>query len=110
MSNPFVFVKLSVAKESESYMLDTIKARLESLNPSHLELRDDSHKHAGHAEAKAHGGSHFAVFIVASCFEDQPAVQRHRLVYAALGDAFTPGGIHALQIKALTPAEWKERT
>ncbi|MBI1363383.1 MAG: BolA/IbaG family iron-sulfur metabolism protein [Proteobacteria bacterium] len=90
-------------------MLDAIKASLQSLRPTHLEVRDDSHKHAGHAGAREHGGSHFALFIVSEAFDGKPLVARHRMVYAALDGAFAPGGIHALQIRALTPAEWKEK-
>jgi BolA protein len=90
-------------------MLDTLKARLQNLAPVYLDVRDDSHKHAGHAEAKAHGGSHFALVIVAPCFEGKPLVHRHRMVYAALEGVFAPGGVHALQIKALTPTEWEQK-
>ena len=71
-------------------------------SPVSLEIEDDSHKHAGHASAK--GGGHFNVAIVAEAFAGKSLIQRHRMVYAALGDAME-SEIHALSIKAKSPAE-----
>ena len=80
-----------------------IRERLEeALSPQRLEIRDDSHRHAGHEGAKA--GGHYSVTIVAGVFEGKSLVQRHRLVYQAVGDRMQQG-IHALSIKALTPEE-----
>lgn len=70
--------------------------------PQFLQITDESHKHAGHASAK--GGGHFVVEIVADAFEDKSLIQRHRLVYDAMGNAME-SEIHALSIKASTPAE-----
>lgn len=73
-----------------------------ALAPVQLELRDDSHHHAGHA---GHGGAgHFAVRIVSEQFRGLNLVQRHRLVYAAVADLM-PGEIHALSIQAHAPDE-----
>jgi len=75
----------------------------EQLAPERLEIVDDSSKHAGHAGARS-GGGHFAVTIVSKRFEGLNAIQRHRLVYEALGDLMKTD-IHALSVRALTPEE-----
>jgi len=75
-----------------------------ALSPAHLEVIDNSAKHAGHAGARAEGESHFAVIVVSSAFEGQNRVQRQRMVYAALADEMA-NDIHALELKTLTPEE-----
>ena len=50
-------------------------------------------------------GQHFEALIVSPLFEGKRLVQRHQLVYAALGDRMR-AEIHALSMKTLTPAEW----
>ncbi len=75
------------------------------LQPTHLNIEDDSHRHAGHAGA-ADGRGHFNVQIVSLAFEGKLPIARHRLVYAALGDMMTTD-IHALSIEARTPEEAK---
>ena len=80
-----------------------IRERLNAVfAPQHLEIVDESHKHAGHAQAG--GAGHFAVEIVADAFAGKNLIQRHRLVYDALGDIMNTE-IHALSIKASAPAE-----
>lgn len=74
----------------------------ETLNPTRLEIIDDSAAHAGHTSAR--GGGHYHVIIVATIFEGKSLVQRHQLVYNALGDLMKQQ-IHALGIHALTPNE-----
>lgn len=86
----------------------TRAGRLESrlraaLQPSELQVIDDSHLHAGHAGA-AGGHGHFTVLIVSERFAGQPVVRRHRLVYEAVGDMMQTD-IHALSITALAPGE-----
>lgn len=75
----------------------------EAFTPSKIEVRDDSHRHAGHEGAKS-GGGHFAVTIVAPQFQGKNAVQRHQMIYQALGDMMKKE-IHALSIQALAPDE-----
>lgn len=72
--------------------------------PSSLDIQDDSAKHAGHAGARS-GGGHYNVNIVASAFAGKPLIERHRMVYAALGDAMRENVIHALSIQAKAPDE-----
>ena len=49
-------------------------------------------------------GQHFQALIVSSAFEGKSRVQRHQLVYRALGDRMREE-IHALSMQTLTPAE-----
>jgi acid stress-induced BolA-like protein IbaG/YrbA len=51
-------------------------------------------------------GRHFDALVVAAAFEGKSRVQRHQLVYRVLGERMR-GEVHALSIKALTPAEWR---
>ena len=81
-----------------------IRERLQAaLAPEHIEIIDDSARHAGHAGARG-GGGHFILNIVSPAFEGRSLLERHRLVYDALGDAMHTE-IHALSIRAQTPGE-----
>ncbi len=77
-------------------MTDCITA---SLQPSSLEIIDDSASHAGHAGAKT-GKGHFILKIKSDAFEDKSILEQHRMIYAALGDLMTTD-IHALTIQVL---------
>lgn len=88
-------------------MNDRIRARLETLEPQHLELVDESAKHHGHAGWREGGETHFRLTLVSSAFEGLTKVQRQRMVYGALSKEFEDG-LHALSISALTPAEHDE--
>ena len=88
----------------EQTRVERIRSRLqEALAPTRLDIVDDSHLHAGHAGAQS-GKGHFSVHIVASGFENQTPIARHRLVYKALAELME-SDIHALSIRALTPGE-----
>ncbi len=80
-----------------------IRSALDALDPLSLDIRDDSHKHAGHAGARD-GRGHFSVHLVSARFEGLPPLRRHRLVYDALGQLMETD-IHAVAIRARTPAE-----
>ncbi len=51
------------------------------------------------------GGDHFEVRVVSNAFEGRSLVERHKMVYAALGAAVDGHTIHALALKTLTPAQ-----
>ncbi len=88
-----------------SERVDRIRTALQSaLQPERLDIVDDSAAHAGHAGALQSGGGHFSAYIVADAFAGKSAVQRHQLVYKALGELMQTD-IHALAIKALAPDE-----
>jgi BolA protein len=79
-----------------------IRTRLQAaLEPDALEVIDDSHRHAGHAGARD-GRGHFQVRILARRFAGKKTVERHRMVYAALGSLMQTD-IHALGLVALSP-------
>ncbi|HZR69506.1 MAG TPA: BolA family protein [Burkholderiales bacterium] len=81
----------------------TIRERLAALEPTSVDLEDESGRHAGHEGAKG-GGRHFRLKIVSARFAGRPARERHRMVYAALGDLIGRE-IHALAIAARAPDE-----
>ena len=81
-----------------------IGRRLEAaLQPQLIEVIDESHQHIGHAGARD-GRGHFKLFIVSSRFAGLKQVQRHRLVYQALGELMQTD-IHAMAIEARAPDE-----
>lgn len=87
--------------------MDTIRERLAlALLPDDLSLVDESHKHVGHAGARD-GRGHFALTIVSAAFEGKSPIERHRQVYAALGELMHTD-IHALSMKAYAPSELKQ--
>ncbi len=72
----------------------------------HIEIEDDSHLHAGHAQAQKFGGGHFSVMIVSDNFEGKKIIERHRMIYDVL-NAELKSSVHALAIKALTSDEYE---
>lgn len=80
----------------------SIKARLiEAFAPIELEVVDESHLHVGHAGARD-GRGHFRVRIVSERFASTTAIQRHRMVFDALGTLMQTD-VHALSITAEVP-------
>ncbi len=77
---------------------EQIQARLQALEPTKLEVIDESHLHAGHAGSQS-GASHFRVIITSPKFDSLRLLQRHRLVYDQLNDLI-PFPIHALAVVA----------
>ena len=72
---------------------DQIKAMIAAnLACLHLELEGD--------------GRHWYATVVSAEFEGKRAIARHQRVYATLGDKMKTDEVHALSIKAFTPAEW----
>jgi BolA family transcriptional regulator, general stress-responsive regulator len=85
--------------------IEAIRARLAPLAPLQVDLIDEGHKHVGHAGARD-GRGHFALRLVSVAFAGKSLLERHRMVYEALGDLMITD-IHALSLKALTPEESK---
>ena len=76
----------------------------ETLQPTLLEVLDESDQHNGHAGANGTGaGTHFRVKITSHLFTGKSIVMRHRLVYDSLQD-FIAQGLHALAIEAHLPS------
>ncbi len=87
---------------TESTILEQIRVRLaDALAPVELEVLDEGHKHAGHANA---GKGHYHVRIVSPAFAGSAPLKRHRMIYAAL-EGLMEQGIHALSIDARPPGD-----
>jgi len=83
-------------------MIDQIKTRLQALEPTTLDLIDESALHAGHQGNG--GGGHYKLDITSSHFCGKSQIMRHRLVYQVLADLI-PHKIHALSIHAIATDE-----
>ena len=77
----------------------------ESLSPLHLEVDNESSKHSVPPGSE----THFRVVVVSDAFEGLGRVDRHRKVNALLAGEFA-SGLHALTLRAVTPAEWQAET
>lgn len=82
-------------------LLERIEA---ALSPLHLELEDESYKHSAGPDA----GTHWRCVVVSPSFDGKRLIQRHRLVYSALGDAMQDF-VHAFSPKTLTPEEFEAK-
>jgi BolA protein len=84
--------------------IDTHEIELQlkaQLQPTRLEVLDESDAHAGHSGANAEGfGTHFRVRIASPLFTGKSRVARHRLVYDAMQN-FIDQGLHALAIEVI---------
>lgn len=89
---------------------ERIRAAIEqALETDRVDVRDESHLHAGHAGARPEGETHFHVSVVSSGFEGQSRVARQRAIYALLSAEFE-GGLHALSLETMTPEEAANET
>ena len=79
---------------------ERIPQLLQPLQPSYLEIYDDSHQHAGHNAAAKKGGTHLRIEISSPQLEGKSRVQQHRMVNELLKPEFE-SGLHALQIKVI---------
>lgn len=86
---------------NNSTRADRIREILEhELAPTHLEIHDDSARHAHHASAKAlgqGGETHFNVAVTSARFDGLGRIARHRLVNTLLAPEFE-SGLHALSL------------
>ena len=72
---------------------DKVKELIENgMSAEHVEVEGD--------------GSHFEAVIVSNEFDGKSMIQRHQVVYKALGDAMKED-IHALSMKTYTPEQWQ---
>ena len=79
-----------------------VKARLvEHLSPTILEVSNESSMH----NVPAGSETHLKVLVVSAAFAGRSSVERHRLVYDALGGEFRDG-LHALSVTSRSPEEW----
>jgi len=85
---------------------EEIKTRLsQKMDLSHFEIKDFTGRHLNH---KLHeGGFHLEAIIVSKAFNKKNLIERHRMVYEAMGKLMKHE-IHALSMKTLTPKEWEK--
>ena len=77
---------------------------VQALNPTVIELDDDSDKHRGHGGYNPAGESHFSLMIESPEFAGKSRVERQRMVHKALGDLLDER-VHALSIRARAPGD-----
>ena len=80
------------------------KRLTDALDPTHLQVTDDSAQHRGHSGHDPRGESHFTVEIVSPRFAGMSRVARQRAVNTALAELLAER-VHALAIKARAPGE-----
>lgn len=80
-------------------IVENLKAGLDCW---HLEVRNESHMHS----VPANSETHFRVIVVSPGFDGLSRVARHRTINRLLS-AELEGGVHALAIEAVSPAEWE---
>ena len=86
-------------------LADVIAARLtQALDPTHLEVHNESARHRGHAGDDGSGESHWRVEVESATFTGRSRVERQRMVNHALADLLAER-IHALAIRATAPGE-----
>ena len=72
----------------------------------HIEIKDFTGRHLNHKQHD--GGFHLEAIIVSDSFIDKTLIDRHKIIYAALGELLQHE-IHAFSMKTLTPEEWKNK-
>ena len=77
---------------------------LVALEPTRLDIVNESELHAGHRSSPGTGESHFRILIVSPKFSGASRLERHRMVNAALADELQ-GRIHALALSTYAPSE-----
>lgn len=75
-----------------------------ALEPTRLDVINESELHAGHRSSPGTGESHFRVVIVSPRFAGLTRLARHRLVNEAIADELK-GRVHALALAAYAPGE-----
>ena len=87
--------------------IEQLKEKLtQELDATHVEIIDDSWKHAGHQEVPpGMSATHLTMTVVSPKFEGLNLMDQHRLVHEALKEA-REKHLHALQLKTIPPSQW----
>ena len=86
-----------------------IKERLECIEPSYIDITEDSQSHAEHIENPTGGLTHATITLVSKQFEGLSLINRHKLVYSQLKDALA-SSLHALVLKTYTEEEFESKS
>ena len=78
----------------------------EQLDLHHIEIKDFTGRHLNHKQHD--GGFHLEAVIVSDSFINKTLIERHKIIYAALGELLKHE-IHAFSMKTLTPEEWENK-
>ena len=79
---------------------------VEQIDLHHFELKDFTGRHLSHKQHD--GGFHLEAVIVSDTFINKTLIDRHKLIYTALGDLLKHE-IHAFSMKTLTQEEWEKK-
>jgi len=74
------------------------KKIITALNPTNLEIIDESHLHTGHIGARPEGETHFRLSVSAPEFKGKTRLEKQRRIYKILQEELD-GPIHALSIE-----------
>ncbi|MGI9521359.1 MAG: BolA family protein [Hyphomicrobiaceae bacterium] len=74
------------------------------LEPSRLDVINESALHAGHRSSPGTGESHFRIRVISSKFAGKTRLHRHRMINDLLAEELA-GSVHALAIHAFAPGE-----
>lgn len=74
------------------------------MNPETIRQRIQAGLPGATVEVRGDDGVHFEAVVVSDAFAGKRPLERHRLVYGALGE-LVGGEIHALSLTTLTPGE-----
>ncbi|KAM6112574.1 bolA-like protein 1 [Phoenicopterus ruber ruber] len=103
MRGPLLAAARAGGPTGDGALARAVRAKLAAaLQPTHLEVLDESPRHGGPPGA----GTHLAVVVVSGRFAGLPPLRRHRLVHAALR-AELAGPLRALAVVARTPQQWE---
>jgi len=84
---------------------DTMQDKLvAAFQPVTIALKDESHRHEGHAGHDGRGESHFRLTLVSDAFAGKSLVERQRMVHKVLADELADR-VHALALKLQAPEE-----
>jgi BolA protein len=86
-------------------MIDIIKNKIKTeLDILEIEIIDESSAHANHKGNN--GGGHYRALIISDDFNNKNLVERHQMIYKALGNLMT-NEIHAFSMKTMTKEEFR---
>jgi BolA protein len=92
------------AQETGPVATEMLRRLNSALQPTRIELIDDSEQHRGHGGYNPAGESHFSLRVESASFAGKTRVERQRMIYAALGDLME-SRVHALSIRAEAPGD-----
>jgi len=80
----------------------------EAVDPNDIAKMIEQAIEGASVEVNTDGQGHYEASVVSELFAGKRSVQRHRMVYGALG-SYVGNEIHALAVRTFTPEEWESR-